>query len=64
LLDGELLRGSSPWQRHEQSFSVPAGCPAQWLQLELDARIPAEYYARGGAWFDDVDILPMDVVSH
>ncbi len=63
LLNGELLQGSAPWRRHEQGFTVPPGCPAQWLQLELDARIAAETYARGAAWFDDVVILAADVAS-
>lgn len=64
LLSGQLLRGSGTWERHEQAFRVPAGCPAQWLQLELEARIPAETYARGTAWFDDVDILAGFVAGH
>jgi hypothetical protein len=44
------------WTTVEEPFTVPADCPAQWLVLKLDARIPAETLAVGGAWFDDVRI--------
>lgn len=48
---------TSPWQAQTASFSVPADCPAQWLVLELDARIAAETLAMGTAWFDDVKVV-------
>ncbi|MGA1640971.1 MAG: tetratricopeptide repeat protein [Steroidobacteraceae bacterium] len=56
LVSGPLLKGSGEWTAIEEPFTVPADCPAQWLVLKLDARIPAETLAVGGAWFDDVRI--------
>jgi hypothetical protein len=41
---------------HAVAFDVPADCTAQWLTLELDARIAAETQAMGTAWFDDVEV--------
>jgi len=55
-VNGPLLHGTSEWASVEEPFTVPADCPAQWLVLKLDARIPAETLAVGGAWFDDVRI--------
>jgi len=49
--------GTSPWRSYSAEFDVPAGCPAQWLVLELDARIAAETLARGTVWFDDVHVV-------
>jgi len=49
--------GTSPWRSYSAEFDVPPGCPAQWLVLELDARIAAETLARGTAWFDDVHVV-------
>jgi tetratricopeptide (TPR) repeat protein len=51
------VTGSRPWHSAVAEFDVPAGCPAQWLTLEIDARIAAETQARGTAWFDDVRII-------
>ena len=56
------LAGSSPWSTVEFDFNVPAeNCGAQWLRLELAARIPAETQVGGRAWFDDIVIhaLPL-----
>ena len=57
LLATPPVAGTHPWQADSAAFDVPAGCPAQWLVLELDARIAAETLARGTAWFDDVRIV-------
>jgi hypothetical protein len=52
--------GSSPWVTRSSAFTVPGNCPAQWLVLELEARIAAETLAAGTAWFDDVRVLPAE----
>jgi hypothetical protein len=57
ILASEPSTGSSPWRTHAVAFDVPPGCPAQWLALELDARIAAETQAMGAAWFDDVAVV-------
>jgi tetratricopeptide (TPR) repeat protein len=52
-----LLVGSSPWSTLDFDFDVPAqGCGAQWLRLELAARIAAETQVGGRAWFDDIAV--------
>jgi hypothetical protein len=57
ILATEPLAGSSPWRQYAAAFDVPPDCPAQWLVLELDARIAAETQAMGTAWFDDVEVV-------
>ena len=50
--------GNRPWRAFDVDFDVPAeNCGAQWLRLQLPARIPAEQYIGGTAWFDDLRIL-------
>ena len=56
ILASEPSAGSSPWLQHAAAFDVPPDCPAQWLILELDARIAAETQAMGTAWFDDLEV--------
>jgi Tfp pilus assembly protein PilF len=60
ILATEPSTGSSPWRTHAVAFDVPTDCPAQWLTLELDARIAAETQAMGTAWFDDVEVVSRD----
>jgi hypothetical protein len=57
ILATEPSAGSSPWRQYAAAFDVPPDCPAQWLILELDARIAAETQAMGTAWFDDVEVV-------
>jgi tetratricopeptide (TPR) repeat protein len=52
----EALRGSAPWQSFALAFEVPAGCAAQWLRLELPARVASERRIDGVAWFDDLRV--------
>ncbi len=47
LLAAPAQRGNAAWQRHAVAFTVPNDCSAQWLRLELDARIAAESEAVG-----------------
>lgn len=50
--------GTRPWQPFSAVFSVPErDCQAQWLQLVLAARIPAEQRISGQIWYDDLRIV-------
>jgi hypothetical protein len=48
-----------------EQFTVPAqGCRAQWLQLELAARIPSEQDVGGGTvWYDSLQIQRIDALA-
>ncbi|MGX1308058.1 hypothetical protein AB7M35_002816 [Amorphus suaedae] len=52
------LRGTTDWKTFEADIDVPAdNCPAQWLRLEIDARVALEKDVNGGSiWFDDLSI--------
>ncbi len=52
------LKGTTDWQAFDAAFEVPADtCPAQWLRLEIDARVDLEKDVGGGSiWFDDLSI--------
>ena len=54
----EPLKGTTNWRTFDADFEVPAdACPAQWLRLELDARVELEKDVNGGTiWFDDLTI--------
>lgn len=50
--------GSSPWREFTIDFSVPEfACGAQWLQLELAARVPGEQQVSGRIEFADLRII-------
>jgi hypothetical protein len=53
-----MIRGiSSAWKSVEFSFTVPsADCPAQYLRLDLDARMASEQFVSGQLWFDNLRI--------
>ena len=53
-----MVLGSAPsWQTFEVGFKVPvADCPAQRLQLDLDARSESEQLISGSIWYDDLNI--------
>lgn len=57
ILNSDTMKGDADWTRAIVSFDVPKGCAAQWLSLELEARIPSETQAYGAAWFDDVKVV-------
>lgn len=58
LAHTELLSGSVPWSDFGTDFQVPAtGCPAQWLQLQLPARIPSETKIEGEVWYRALRIV-------
>jgi hypothetical protein len=52
-----LINGDEPkWKDFGFSFTVPNDCPAQSIQLILDARSASERFVSGSAWFDDFQI--------
>jgi hypothetical protein len=55
---GMINGTSSAWKTVEFSFIVPdSNCPAQYLHLDLDARMASERFVSGEVWFDNVRIL-------
>jgi tetratricopeptide (TPR) repeat protein len=55
----ELLSGPMPWTDFAMKFEVPAkDCRAQWLQLELPARVDSESRIDGRIWYQDLQITP------
>lgn len=51
------MAGSIPWADFNLAFEVPkGGCPAQWLTLELPARIGPERQIKGEIWFKSLRI--------
>lgn len=62
LAQTEPLKGNVSWQTFEVPFEVPStDCPAQWLRLELDARVALEQEVGGGSvWYDDLSITRLD----
>ncbi|KFI22573.1 hypothetical protein [Nitrosococcus oceani] len=57
LAASEYFVGASLWRRFNFSFDVPKEeCAAQLLRLELEGRAPADFEARGVAWFDSLAI--------
>ncbi len=52
---------TSAWKDIEFNFTVQgADCPAQYLHLDLDARMSSEQFASGTLWFDDLRITRLD----
>jgi hypothetical protein len=53
----KLVVGNVPWTDVNVDFEVPrGGCPAQWLTLELPARIGPEQQIKGEIWFESLRI--------
>lgn len=53
MIDGR----ASDWSDIELDFTVPNhDCSAQYLSLDLDARMPSEKFVTGSMWFDDLRI--------
>jgi len=54
-----MIKGvSSVWKTVEFSFTVPGSdCPAQYLHLDLDARMASERFVSGEVWLDNVQIF-------
>ena len=59
LAHTELVSGTAPWTDFAVKFEVPAtDCKAQWLRLELPARIGSEFSIEGQVWYQDLRIAP------
>jgi hypothetical protein len=58
LAEGPMINGRMPsWSDTGFDFTVPAqNCRAQYLSLELDARMASESFVNGSVWFDDLKI--------
>lgn len=52
----ERFSGTSAWAAFQADVEVPPGCAAQWLRLQLPARIDSERQVVGRIWFDGVRI--------
>jgi hypothetical protein len=64
LANTELISGTMPWTDFSVKFQVPrADCGAQWLQLELPARIESESRIEGQVWYQDLRITPASGTS-
>jgi tetratricopeptide (TPR) repeat protein len=64
LAETELLSGSRSWARFSAGFQVPKqGCQAQWLQLELPARIASERAIEGQAWYQNLRVTPQSATG-
>src|SRR5580704_672130 len=58
LAEGPMINGRVPsWSDTGFDFMVPAqNCRAQYLSLDLDARMASESFVNGSMWFDDLKI--------
>jgi hypothetical protein len=56
--ESTMINGRAPvWSDVDLDFAVPAeACRAQYLSLDLDARMPSEQFISGTIWFDDLRI--------
>jgi tetratricopeptide (TPR) repeat protein len=64
LASTELVSGTMPWTDFTVKFKVPAAdCGAQWVQLELPARIDAELGIEGQVWYQNLRITPGETAS-
>ena len=64
LANTELVSGTMPWTDFTVKFQVPTtDCGAQWLKLELPARIDPELRIEGQVWYQDLRITPAPAAS-
>jgi hypothetical protein len=57
LGESESVVGTTGWRSFAAEFEIPASrCRAQWLRLELAARIPLEEQVSGAIWYDRLAI--------
>jgi hypothetical protein len=62
IAESAMISGrASAWRDSEFDFKVPQqDCRAQYLSLDLDARMPSERFITGTIWFDDLRISRID----
>jgi hypothetical protein len=61
---GMIAGRTSTWKRVELQFGVPAvDCPAQYLHLDLDARMSSEQFVSGTVRFGDLRIARADAAN-
>jgi hypothetical protein len=59
-----LVTGTEPWTDFETTFTIPpTNCAAQWLQLEVPARIDPERDISGEVWYRALHIEPDSVAA-
>lgn len=56
----ERFTGADQWRHFSTQFTVPPGCPAQVLRLEVVGSVALDYDVDGMAWFDDLSIQAID----
>jgi hypothetical protein len=58
IAESPMMSGMRPqWLEFNVPFTVPAGdCGAQYVRLDLDARMASEQFVSGSFWFDDLAI--------
>jgi hypothetical protein len=56
--ESEMITGkTAAWKEIEFSIAVPSSnCVAQYLHLDLDARMASERFLSGEVWFDKIRI--------
>jgi hypothetical protein len=58
IAESAMMSGMRPqWIEVDVAFTVPAGdCGAQYVRLDLDARMASEQFVSGSFWFDELAI--------
>ena len=56
--ESPMITGMTPdWKNVTFTFTVPAtNCPAQYVKLDLDARMASEQFISGSILFDELQI--------
>jgi len=60
LAETDRIVGTLDWRPLEARFTIPESCHAEWLRLELAARVAVEEQVSGTAWFDDLAVSRLD----
>ncbi|WP_407166030.1 tetratricopeptide repeat protein [Bradyrhizobium sp. ORS 111] len=60
LASTDRVSGTTPWRILDARFEVPQACEAQWLRLEIAARVALEQQIRGVIWFGDISVKRSD----